>query len=238
VRRSDRSASHESSLRRFRRWRDRVRDPALTVMLIAQVSLVVVIAPFGASGYGGLERDAAFELFRLLIGFLTAIISRGRFVTAVAIVAVALMISGNALSFSALSSIQLTHFGTIIGSVIISLVVGRAVLAPGPITAHRVLGAIVLYLNFGIIAAAVYRVITDFDSAAFGGIAPAATPAQITNILVYFSFTTLTTTGYGDIFPVNAFARGIANLEGIIGQLYPATLLARFVTLELESRRR
>ena len=217
-----------------------MRDPALTAMLIAQASLVVFIAPFGAADYGGFERDAAFELFRLFIGFLTAIISRGRFVTAVAIVAVALMISGNALSFFSLSlySIQLTHFGTIIGSVIISLVVGRAVLAPGPVTAHRVLGAIVLYLNFGIIAAAVYRVIGDFDPAAFGGIAPDATPAQVTNILVYFSFVTLTTTGYGDIFPINAFARGIANLEGIIGQLYPATLLARFVTLELEARRR
>jgi hypothetical protein len=161
-------------------------------------------------------------------------------VTAVAIVAVALMISGNALSLVALSlySIQLAHVGTIIGSVIISLVVGRAVLAPGPITAHRVLGAVVLYLNFGIIAAAVYRVIWDFDPAAFGGIAPGATPGQATGILVYFSFVTLTTTGYGDIFPVNAFARGIVNLEGIIGQLYPATLLARFVTLELEARRR
>jgi ion channel len=202
--------------------------------------MVVFIAPFGSAGYGGLYRDAAFELFRLLTGFLTTLISRGRFVTAVAIVAVALMISGNALSFFALSldSIQLAHLGTIIGSVIISLVVGRAVLAPGPITAHRVLGAIVLYLNFGMIAAAIYRVIWDLDPAAFGGIAPDATPGQVNGILVYFSFVTLTTTGYGDIFPVNACARGIANLEGIIGQLYPATLLARFVTLELESRRR
>jgi hypothetical protein len=32
--------------------------------------------------------------------------------------------------------------------------------------------------------------------------------------------------------------RGIANIEAIIGQLYPATLLARLVTLELEQRRR
>jgi hypothetical protein len=37
---------------------------------------------------------------------------------------------------------------------------------------------------------------------------------------------------------VHPFARSLANLEGIIGQLYPATLLARIVTLELEHRRR
>jgi hypothetical protein len=35
---------------------------------------------------------------------------------------------------------------------------------------------------------------------------------------------------------MHPFARSLANLESIIGQLYPATLLARLVTLELEGR--
>lgn len=43
---------------------------------------------------------------------------------------------------------------------------------------------------------------------------------------------------YGDIYPVHPVARSLCNLETIIGQLYPATLLARLVTLELEGRRR
>ena len=55
--------------------------------------------------------------------------------------------------------------------------------------------------------------------------------------LVYFSFVTLTSVGYGDIIPLHPVARSLANVEAIIGQLYPATLLARLVTLELESRR-
>jgi hypothetical protein len=50
---------------------------------------------------------------------------------------------------------------------------------------------------------------------------------------MYFSFVTLTTIGYGDITPIHPFARSLANLEGIFGQLYPATLLARLITLEL-----
>ncbi|WP_291577128.1 potassium channel family protein [Bradyrhizobium sp.] len=53
---------------------------------------------------------------------------------------------------------------------------------------------------------------------------------------MYFSFATLTTTGYGNIFPVHPVARSLCNLESIFGQLYPATLLARLVTLELADR--
>jgi hypothetical protein len=44
---------------------------------------------------------------------------------------------------------------------------------------------------------------------------------------------TLTTTGYGDIAPLHPYARSLANVEAIIGQIYPATLLARLVTHEL-----
>jgi Ion channel len=47
----------------------------------------------------------------------------------------------------------------------------------------------------------------------------------------------LTSLGYGDIVPVHPYARSLANIEAVIGQLFPATLLARLVTLELQSRR-
>ena len=47
----------------------------------------------------------------------------------------------------------------------------------------------------------------------------------------------MTTTGYGDISPLHPVARAMCNLEAIFGQLYPATLLARLVTLEIEHRK-
>jgi len=47
---------------------------------------------------------------------------------------------------------------------------------------------------------------------------------------------TQTSTGYGEIVPVHPVARALCNVESIIGQLYPATLLARLVTLELQDR--
>jgi Ion channel len=72
---------------------------------------------------------------------------------------------------------------------------------------------------------------------AFSGLDVVESP-RFANDLTYFSFVTLTTVGYGDILPVQPLARSLCTLEAIIGQLYPATLLARLVTLELEDRSR
>jgi hypothetical protein len=53
-----------------------------------------------------------------------------------------------------------------------------------------------------------------------------------------FSLTTLTTTGYGDIVPIDPFARSLANLESVLGQSYLAVTVDRLVTLELAGRHR
>jgi len=56
--------------------------------------------------------------------------------------------------------------------------------------------------------------------------------------MLYFSLTTLTTTGYGDIVPIDPFARSLANLEAVIGPFYLAITVARLVTMELADRHR
>lgn len=47
--------------------------------------------------------------------------------------------------------------------------------------------------------------------------------------LLYFSFTTLTTVGYGDVTPVSQLAKVVANFEAIIGVIYPAIFISRLV---------
>jgi hypothetical protein len=49
---------------------------------------------------------------------------------------------------------------------------------------------------------------------------------QETGVMLYFSLTTLTTTGYGDIVAVDPFARSLANLKAMIGQFYLAITVA------------
>jgi len=117
-------------------------------------------------------------------------------------------------------------------------VVAVAVFQTGRVTHHRVEGAIVRYLNVPLIFSALYRLGVQMHPTAFTGLPATAAEIESMATMIYFSFTTLTSVGFGDIVPVDPFARSLANLGSMIGQLYPATLLARLVTLELEGRHR
>jgi hypothetical protein len=124
------------------------------------------------------------------------------------------------------------QFASDMGLVLI-WVVGRAVFAPGRITFHRIMGAILLYLAIGLTFAALYAFVGVLSTDAFSGMAVKDSPT-LSSTMIYFSFGTLTTAGSGDIAALNPFARSLTNVEAMIGQLYPATLLARLVTLEIE----
>ena len=107
------------------------------------------------------------------------------------------------------------------------------VVAPGPITRARLKGAVAVYLLIGIIFAEAYRLLYI----AFPGAVSVHTSNTMTvkffQELVYFSLSTLTTAGYGDITPVHPLARSLANLEAVTGQLYIVLLIGRLLTLHL-----
>jgi hypothetical protein len=95
-----------------------------------------------------------------------------------------------------------------------------------------------VYLNLATIFASAFAMIWNLSPTAFANLpAPTGNPDEFATIL-YFSLTTLTTTGYGDIVPVDPFARSLANLESVLGQFYLAITVARLVTLEMADRRR
>jgi len=54
--------------------------------------------------------------------------------------------------------------------------------------------------------------------------------------LIYFSFEILTTVSFGDAYPVHRVARSLATAEALIGQLYPAILIATLVGMALQER--
>ena len=63
-------------------------------------------------------------------------------------------------------------------------------------------------------------------------------PSSTDFSLVYFSFVAMTTIGFGDIVPLAPPVRSLAVLEGLLAQLYLATVIARLVGLEIANRMR
>ena len=121
-------------------------------------------------------------------------------------------------------------------AITLGVVVARVVFAPGRVTYHRIIGAVLLYLLIAVTFVALFIFVDLLFPSAFSGVSFEDSPTLASN-LIYFSFVTLTSTGYGDILPVHPVARSLCNVETIIGQLFPATLLARLVTLEIQGRR-
>ena len=206
-------------------------------MLLLHCTLLFVATPLAGLGFG---------ISRLLISFLVLafallviLIARGRTASLVAWFGAGCIAAGAALLLATPSSSAIVAVQSIntVGVAICGYVIARALFALGPITVHRVIGAVVLYLTLGLAFACAYRLVCDAIPNALQGIEADAKEIQIFSSIVYFSLVTLTSTGYGDILPVHPVARSLANIKAIIGQLYPATLIAALLTQHLESRR-
>ena len=74
-----------------------------------------------------------------------------------------------------------------------------------------------MYLNFAMIFASAFSLIRDLNPVSFAGLPAATGDLGELATMLYFSLTTFTTTGYGDIVPVDPFARSLANLGAVIG---------------------
>ena len=107
------------------------------------------------------------------------------------------------------------------------------------VTLDIIAAGISVYLLFGNICGLIYAIIGRLDPNAFT--IPAATASYLGDNLrdlssaMYFSFVTLTTLGYGDITPINNFARSLAFLEAAIGQIYLTVLIASLVGIHIST---
>ena len=111
-------------------------------------------------------------------------------------------------------------------------------LLPGPVSVHRVMGGVAAYLLIGVTWAFGYRLLLEMIPGAIHFQTPLAAGVATgePSRLIYFSFETLTTVSYGDAYPVHRIARSLTTAEALIGQLYPAILIATLVGMALQAR--
>jgi hypothetical protein len=194
-------------------------------MLALLVLLVFVLPPFTVAGE---ERGPLVDVVLTLLlaagvlGLQVRPWTRAALlVTAVAAMGVRLMpaASQRALALSSLVSLGL-----------MAAVVLYQTFRGTDVSVHHVQGAVAAYLLLGLVWAAAYALVAAIHPGAFAS----SVSLQQDRSFVYYSFVTLTTVGYGDVSPVHPTARSLAILEALVGQLYPAVLLARIVTLHTQ----
>jgi hypothetical protein len=121
------------------------------------------------------------------------------------------------------------------------LVTGFAMVAPVLILLHIlrrdeatmdvIFGALAVYVFLGIDFGILYDILLRIDPDAF------VTPSGDVPSLVYFSFTTITTVGFGDITPVSDWAQALTVIEALTGQIVLVVFVARLVGMQISQAR-
>jgi voltage-gated potassium channel Kch len=110
-------------------------------------------------------------------------------------------------------------------TLVIGVVIGRALLRERTVTISTLAGALSLYLLIGLLFAQLYQAAQQISGHAFSFAAGSVERFE----LVYFSFITLTTVGYGDVVPALDTTRALAATEAVTGQLFLVTIVARVI---------
>jgi hypothetical protein len=112
------------------------------------------------------------------------------------------------------------------------LLLFKKMFSTNKVTGDTIAGGISVYLLLGFLWTLFYSMIFIIDSTAFS-----VSMAHTAHKLIHFSFATLTTVGYGDIYPVHKMATVLSDLEAMAGQLYVAIFISRLVGLHSISLR-
>jgi hypothetical protein len=206
-------------------------DHGLSIFLAALVAIIIGPALGSVGLPGRLLGDALVSL--MLVSGAAAVADRQSMLIVSVITVPALLVRWTSWFFPTADLTVWREISTLATLVVLCGVVLALVVRRGPITARRIQGAIAVYLLLGFIWAEAYELVALWHPGAFTGSVHGSGSLPWT----YYSFVTLTTMGYGDIMPVHPLARAIAVLEALTGQLYLAIMLARLVSLELQSRR-
>ncbi|MEZ5938587.1 MAG: ion channel [Hyphomonadaceae bacterium] len=118
------------------------------------------------------------------------------------------------------------YLASIVYHAVMIVVLARYTFAARTVMTDVLLAATSLYLVIGSMFAAIFASVEWFAPGSFASSAGAEITWQL---LLYYSYVTLTTVGYGDITPSGFYAQAFAAFEAVIGVLYTVILLARLV---------
>jgi Ion channel len=211
-------------------------DLGLTLITITLVALIFVVMPLREYALAG--RVALDVVIVTLMMFGAVSVDRSRMFTGLVVVAVVAstlaVIAGRLHPTPALQEIAsaLNMLTLLLYVRIVLLVLFRG----GVVTWSRMQGGVCAYLLLGLAWGSAFELLEDVAPGSFRFESVPDNINRFTSRMTYFSFSTLTTIGFGDVVPVTPFARSLSTAEAITGQLFPAILVGALVAMAMASR--
>jgi len=204
---------------------ERSRDRFGLVFALILLSLVLS-ASVGGQPWSPLARVVVHGV-TLLVALRASVVSKRTYAIAVSLVGVAIVLMGVA-SATGTTTLAIVVSAGIMGVLVVATPVAviQRLRGHDRVTAQTVFGALSVYMLIGLFYATVYGTIAALSSAPFFAQVPHASSTDI----VYFSYVTLSTTGFGDLTPAGSTGRMIAVSEALVGQLYLVTVVALLVS--------
>jgi len=205
-------------------------------LLLFSIALMFFVLPLIPAEQGLLDKGIGVFGLVVLLSCLRAITENHKFFIVMVVLSLVNIAIGSTEIFSETDTdafktmvlgFRLIYYLLIFGSII------GYVLARGPVTGDKISGAISAYILMGIVWSVVYSLFFHLQPESFS-LPQHLQTDNITGLWsIYFSFTTLTTLGYGDITPQLPAVQSYAVMEAACGQIFLTVLVARLVALQI-----
>jgi hypothetical protein len=202
-----------------------------TYLLLALFSLIVIYPYCDDAGLIGRIILAILYSLILIGGTYATTRSRTSLIIGIVFAVLGIGLRGAALLTAEVIFLQLAAFVFLAFLTFTIALVLRYLMMKGPITADKLHGALAGYIMIALFWAFVYALIESFSPGSFNMGQGAVPKRNLFFQLLYFSFTTLTTVGYGDITPATDQARSLVMIEQLGGVFFVAVLIARLAGL-------
>jgi hypothetical protein len=211
-------------------------QPQSLTLFLGVMSLLFFISPIMREiGVGGVFFKMIFPTLSVSCIYLVSHKkSQATIALVLSVPGIVMMLSSDSFVYTATEVIGL--LSSIFLYTFVIYVLGSHVKARTRVDRHVISGSISIYLLLGLVWSLIYILIELIFPNSFEGIFSdkILEPKSISSVfghLFYYSYVTLTTLGYGSIFPRTVLASAFASAEAIVGQLYIAIFVARLVSL-------
>ncbi|MHC9539776.1 MAG: ion channel [Vulcanimicrobiota bacterium] len=213
--------------------------------MLVSIIMLIIFSPFIDRTFSGfIIMDLLFGCV-IFVGFASLFMEKRKIFLGVAVLLIALIIDlsnhkgTTSLQIVVSSSLELVFLGYITIKMLSNILSAKRV------TSNEIYGALCVYFLMGIIWALIYYLIEFTWPGSYSSLPKICVPGEITfetsmnifSTLLYFSYITITSVGYGDCTPLTIMSRGFSNIEAVFGQLYLILIVSRLVGLYLQDRR-